>query len=42
MMTEWSITSSTGTRGLTCEASPPEPGQRVAHGGQVDDAGHAR
>ena len=41
MMTEWSITSSTGTRGLTCAASPPESVQRVAHSRQVHHRRHA-
>ena len=40
-ITEWSMTSSTGTSGLTLAGSPPEPRQGVAHGGQVDHAGHA-
>ncbi len=36
-ITEWSITSSTGTSGLTRVGSPPMARERVAHGGQVDD-----
>ena len=41
MITEWSITSSTGTSGLTWEALPPRSRQRVAHGGEVHHGGHA-
>ena len=40
-ITEWSMTSSTGTRGLTCDAVAAEPGQGISHGGQVDHTGHA-
>ena len=40
-MTEWSMTSSTGTSGLTWRGVAAQAGQRVAHGGEVDDAGHA-
>ena len=38
-MTEWSMTSSTGTRGLMAVGSPPSVRQGVAHGRQVDDPG---
>ena len=39
-MTEWSMTSSTGTSGLIRRVAA-ELRERVAHGGQVDHAGHA-
>ena len=40
-ITEWSITSSAGASGLTLVRVAAELGDRLAHGGQVDDAGHA-
>ena len=40
-MTEWSITSSTGTRGLIFVGVAPERDDRVAHRGEVDDGRHA-
>ena len=40
-ITEWSMTSSTGTSGLTLRRVAAQRGQGVAHGGQVDHAGHA-
>ena len=39
--TEWSITSSTGCRGLIRAGSPPSCLHGVAHGGEVDHAGDA-
>ena len=40
-MTEWSMTSSAGASGLTLVGSPPRSLDGLAHGGQVDHAGHA-
>ena len=39
--TEWSMTRSTGWSGLMRCGSPPSAAMRVAHGGEVDDGGHA-
>ena len=41
-MTEWSMTRSTGTSGLILRGSPPSKRHAVAHGGEIDDGGHAR
>ena len=35
------MTSSAGTSGLIFAASPPSALHRLAHGGEVDDGGHA-
>ena len=40
-MTEWSMTSSTGHEGIDQRRVAAELGQGIAHGGQVDNAGHA-
>jgi hypothetical protein len=40
--TEWSMTSSAGASGLISCGLPPSARHRLAHGGQVDDGGHAR
>ena len=40
-MTEWSMTSSAGASGLILVGSPPRSADGLAHGGEVDDAGHA-
>jgi len=40
-ITEWSMTSSTGTSGFDLGRVPAEGPEGVAHGGQVDDGGHA-
>ena len=39
--TEWSITSSAGSSGFTFFGSPPSLANRLAHGGEIDDGGHA-
>ena len=41
-MTEWSITRSTGTSGLTFSGVAAEPGDAVAHGGEIDHGRNAR
>ena len=40
--TEWSMTRSAGTSGLTRRRVAAEVGHRVAHDRQVDDGRHAR